>query len=239
MKLDICFSPELLPLYDLRGRVAVIVDVLRATSTIVTALDQGVTEIFPVSSLDECAALGRDRGCITAAERDGVAAEGFDLGNSPFGFLNPNFPVRGRALAISTTNGTQALRRSLAAEAIVCGAFLNLSAVVDFAVAQQRDVLVVCAGWKGSFCLEDSLFGGALAERLAPLGFDIASSDAALAALHLWQDAKPTWPTYLLQSAAVRRLNALEAHDDFTFCMNVDTHPEILPLWRTDRLVRG
>ena len=239
MKLDVCFSPELLPLYDLRGRVAVIVDVLRATSTIVTALAAGVTEVFPTATLEACAALGRDHGCITAAERDGVAAAGFDLGNSPFGFLDGKLAVQGRALAISTTNGTMALHRSLTAEAIVCGAFLNLRAVADFVVAQRRDVLVVCAGWKGSFCLEDSIFGGALAERLAPLGFDIASSDAALAALHLWQHAKPTWPEYLLQSAAVRRLNALEAHDDFTFCMQVDTHPDILPIWRTDRLVRG
>ncbi|GAA4494318.1 2-phosphosulfolactate phosphatase family protein [Hymenobacter ginsengisoli] len=239
MKLDVCFSPELLPLYDLRGRVAVIVDVLRATSTIVTALAAGVTDVFPTATLEECAALGREQGCITAAERDGIAAAGFDLGNSPFGFLDGKLAVQGRALAISTTNGTMALHRSLTAEAIVCGSFLNLSAVADFAVAQGRDVLVVCAGWKGSFCLEDSIFGGALAERLAPRGFDIASSDAALAALHLWQHAKPTWPDYLLQSAAVRRLNSLEAHDDFTFCMQVDTHPNILPIWRTDRLVRG
>jgi hypothetical protein len=167
LKLDVCFSPELLPLYDLRGRVAVIVDVLRATSTIVTALAAGVTEVFPTATLEECAALGREQGCITAAERDGIAAAGFDLGNSPFGFLDGKLAVKGRALAISTTNGTMALHRSLTAEAIVCGSFLNLSAVVDFAVAQGRDVLVVCAGWKGSFCLEDSIFGGALAERLA------------------------------------------------------------------------
>ena len=239
MKLDVCFSPNLLPLYDLRGKVAVIVDVLRATSTIVTALAQGVTEVYPTATLEECAALGRERGCLTAAERDGVAAAGFDLGNSPFGFLDGKIAVRGRALAISTTNGTKALQHSLAAEVIVCGAFLNLSAVADFCVAQQRDVLVVCAGWKGQFCLEDSLFGGALAERLGPRGFDLAASDAALAALRLWLDARPTWPAYLLQSAAVRRLNALEAHDDFTFCMNLDTHPALLPCWDGQKLIRG
>lgn len=239
MKLDICFSPDLLSLYDLHGKVAVIVDVLRATSTIVTALAQGVPAVFPVATLEECAELGRAHGYLTAAERDGVAAEGFDLGNSPFGFLDGKLAVRGRDLAISTTNGTKALRLSLAADAVVCGAFLNLQAIVKFAAAQQRDVLVVCAGWKGQFCLEDSLFGGALAEQLAPLGFDITSSDSALAALHLWQHAKPDWPHYLLQSAAVRRLNALEAHDDFIFCMQVDTHPEILPLWQGDRLIMG
>jgi len=239
LKLDVCFSPDLLSLYDLRGKVAVIVDVLRATSTIVTALEQGVTEVFAVATLDECAALGRDHGCITAAERDGIAAEGFDLGNSPFGFLDGKIPVKGRTLAISTTNGTKALRLSLDAAAVVCGAFLNLSAVVKFVAAQQRDVVVVCAGWKGQFCLEDTAFGGALAEQLQPLGFDIAWSDAAIAALHLWQHAKPEWPNYLLESAAVRRLNALEYHDDFVFCMKPDVYPDILPLWQNGRLVRG
>ncbi|AMJ66766.1 2-phosphosulfolactate phosphatase [Hymenobacter sp. PAMC 26628] len=234
--LDVCFSPDLLPLYDLRGRVAVIVDVLRASTTIVTALVAGVTHVFPVGTLDECAALGA-QGCLTAAERDGVPAEGFDLGNSPFGFLDPGRPVRGRALAISTTNGTQALRRSLAAEAVVIGGFVNLTAVADFAQQQQRDVLIVCAGWKGQFCLEDSLFGGALAARLEPLGFDVQHSDSTLAALHLWHQAGDDLPGYLLQSAAVRRLNALEANDDFLFCAKIDTYAHALPVLQNDRLV--
>ncbi len=239
MKLDVCFSPELLPLYDLRGRVAVVVDILRASSTIVTALAAGVTHVFPVAGLDECAALGRTTGCLTAAERDGLAAPGFDLGNSPFGFLDPARPVRGRALALSTTNGTQALRRALGAEAVVIGAFLNLAAVAAFAMRQRRDVLVVCAGWKGQFCLEDSVFGGALAARLAPHGFDVRGSDAALAALHLWEQAAADPTAYLLQSAHVRRLNSLEASGDFDFCMKIDAYPDVLPQWRDDRLISG
>lgn len=234
--LDVCFSPDLLPLYDLRGRVAVIVDVLRASTTIVTALVAGVTHVFPVGTLAECKALGA-QGCLTAAEREGVMAEGFDLGNSPFGFLDPARPVRGRALAISTTNGTQALRRSLAAEAVVIGSFVNLTAVVNYAQQQQRDVLVVCAGWKGQFCLEDTLFGGALAARLGPLGFDVDHSDSTLAALHLWQQAQVDLPGYLLQSAAVRRLNALEANDDFLFCAKIDIYAHALPMLQNDRLV--
>jgi len=239
LKLDVCYSPDLLPLYDLRGRIAVIVDVLRATSTIATALAAGVTEVYPVASLDECAALGRAHGCVTAAERDGVAAEGFDLGNSPFELLHEDFPVRGRSLAISTTNGTRALLGSLAAEAVVCGAFLNLAAVAEFIAARQLDVLVVCAGWKGQFCLEDTLLGGALAERLLPHGCDISQSDAALAAHELWQNARADLPGYLLQSAAVRRLRALEANDDFVFCTKIDSYPEVLPLWDGTKLVRG
>ncbi|MCC3157310.1 2-phosphosulfolactate phosphatase [Hymenobacter sp. 15J16-1T3B] len=234
--IDICFSPELLPLYQLEGRVAVIVDILRATSSIVTALANGVTHVFAVAELDECAALGQQQGCLTAAERNGVQADGFDLGNSPFGYLDGKLPTRGRAVAISTTNGTQALRRSLAADAVVIGAFLNLQAVADFARRQQKDVLVVCAGWKGQFCLEDTVFGGALAERLADT-FDVRSSDATLAALHLWQQAKADLPGYLLQSAHVRRLNHLEAHKDFEFCLRLDEYPGTLPVWQEDRLV--
>ncbi len=238
MQLDICFSPDLLPRYDLRGRLAVVVDVLRATSTIVTALAAGVTEIYAVATLDECAALGLARGCLTAAERDGRPVPGFDLGNSPFGFLDGKIPVSGRALALSTTNGTQALQASLAAAHVACGAFINLQAVTEFALAQQCDVLVVCAGWKGQFCLEDSLFGGALAERLAPHGYDVAASDATLAALHLWQQAQTDWPAYLLQSSHVRRLNSLEANQDFEFCTRVDAYADVLPVWRGGRLVR-
>ncbi|GAB2966007.1 2-phosphosulfolactate phosphatase family protein [Hymenobacter coalescens] len=234
--IDICFSPELLPLYDLRGRVAVVVDVLRATSSIVTALASGVTHVFAVAELAECRAVGQEHGCLTAAERDGRQAKGFDLGNSPFGYLDGQLPVRGRAVAISTTNGTQALRRSLGADAVVIGAFLNLQAVADFARQQQKDVLVVCAGWKGQFCLEDTLFGGALAERLAD-AFDTTHADATLAALHLWQQAKTDLQGYLLQSSHVRRLNSLEANKDFEFCLRLDEYPATLPVWREDRLV--
>nr|WP_230688328.1 2-phosphosulfolactate phosphatase [Hymenobacter jeongseonensis] len=228
----------MLPLYDLRGKVAVIVDILRASSTIVTALGEGVSHVFPVASLEECTAYGQQHDCLTAAERDGLPAAGFDLGNSPFGFLDANRVVRGRALTISTTNGTAALRRSLAAEAVVVGAFLNLAAVAEFARAQGRDVLVVCAGWKGQFCLEDTVFGGALAERLS-VAFDVRSSDATLAALHLWQQGKTDLAGYLLQSAHVRRLNSLEASQDFEFCLRIDSYAEVLPRWQDDRLVRA
>lgn len=237
-KLDICFSPELLPLYDLRGQIAVIVDILRASSTIVTALGEGVTHVFPVASLEECTAYGQQHGSLTAAERDGLSAPGFDLGNSPFGFLDATCPVRGRSLTISTTNGTAALRRSLAAAEIVVGSFLNLAAVAEFARRQQRDVLVVCAGWKGQFCLEDTVFGGALAERLRA-DFDTRGSDATLAALHLWEQGKADLAGYLLQSAHVRRLNSLEASRDFEFCLRVDSYADVLPVWRDDRLVNA
>lgn len=234
MKLDVCFSPELLPLYDLRGKVAVVVDILRATSSMVTALAAGVTHIVPVAELVECRAFA-PQGYLTAAERDGVQADGVDLGNSPFGYLDGNVAVRGRAVAITTTNGTRALHLSLAADTVLLGAFLNLEAVADFLRKQQKDVLVVCAGWKGQFNLEDTLYGGALAERLAP-AFDSRHSDAALAALHLWERAKPDLAGYLLQSAHVRRLNSLEVNQDMEFCIRLDEY-DLVPIWQDGRIV--
>ncbi|GAA3999504.1 2-phosphosulfolactate phosphatase family protein [Hymenobacter fastidiosus] len=231
--LDICFSPELLPLFDLRGRVAVIVDILRATSSMVTALAAGVTHIVPCSELAECRALAA-QGYLTAAERDGVQAEGVDLGNSPFGYLDGVVPVRGRGVAITTTNGTRALHLSLAADAVVLGAFLNLAAVASFLRRQNKDAVVVCAGWKGHFCLEDTLFGGALAERLQA-DFDVTASDATLAALDLWRTAQPDVAAYLLKSAHVRRLNHLEAHQDMAFCVQQDEY-DIVPIWRDNQL---
>jgi 2-phosphosulfolactate phosphatase len=231
--LDICFSPELLPLYDLKGGVAVVVDVLRATSSIVTALAQGVTHLVPVSEVDECRALAA-AGYLTAAERDGRPAEGVDLGNSPFDYLDGAVAVRGRAVAINTTNGTRALHLARTADAVVVGAFLNLAAVAEFLRQQEKDVVVVCAGWKGKFCLEDTLYGGALAARLAP-HFDTNSSDTTLAALDLWQAAEPDVAAYLLKSAHVRRLNSLEAHKDMTFCVRPDVY-DIVPLFREGKI---
>ncbi len=232
--LDICFSPELLPLYTLRGRVVVVVDVLRATSSIVTALAQGVTHLVPVSEVAECQALAAE-GYLTAAERDGRQVEGVDLGNSPFGYLDGVVAVHGRAVAITTTNGTRALRLSQTADTVVVGAFLNLSAVADFLRRQQKDVVVVCAGWKGNFCLEDTLFGGALAYRLTA-EFNTTDYDATLASLDLRQSAQPDVASYLLKSSHVRRLNSLESHKDMAFCVRQDVY-DVLPVYREGRIV--
>ncbi|RPD50298.1 2-phosphosulfolactate phosphatase [Hymenobacter sediminis] len=230
---DICFSPELLPLFNLQGRVAVVVDILRATSSIVTALAQGVTHMVPFSELEACRALSVE-GYLTAAERDGRQAEGVDLGNSPFGYLDGVVPVHGRAVAITTTNGTRALHLSADADDIVVGAFLNIGAVADYLRKQGKDVVVVCAGWKGNFCLEDTLFGGALAARLQA-EFNTTDSDATLAALDLWQAAQPDAASYLLKSSHVRRLNHLEAHKDMEFCMRQDEY-HLVPVFREGKI---
>lgn len=238
MVLDVCLTPELLPAHgDLSGTAVVVVDILRATSVMVTALAHGVARIHPVAELSECAALGQQHGYLTAAERDGRQAAGFDLGNSPFSYQLP--AVRGRELAMTTTNGTLAIQRALAqgARHLAAGAFLNLRAVAAWVRAHPGPALVVCAGWKGAVNLEDTLFAGALARELAIHGY-VAASDAALLARHAWAAAAPDPLAFLQESSHVRRLAAVDASlaRDVAFCLEHD-HYTVVPAWRDGALV--
>jgi 2-phosphosulfolactate phosphatase len=229
--IDVCFSPELLHLYNLKGKAVIAVDVLRATSTMVTAFANGATHIFPVMELNECLAYA-SQGCLTAAEREGVKAEGFDLGNSPFSYTTE--AVKDKAIAITTTNGTRAIRLSEQADEVIVGAFLNLEAVVQHIKKLNLDVLIVCAGWKGNFNLEDTLFAGAVVERVQDtFSFE---NDAALASLYLYQTSKADILGFLRKSSHVRRLEHLEIHKDIEFCLQHDIY-NVLPVWKEDRLL--
>ena len=229
--LDVCFSPELLHLYDLKGKVAVVVDVLRATSSMVTAFAHGIQKIIPVSSLDDCLAQ-KQPGYLTAAERDGRQAEGFDMGNSPFSYMGAH--IKGKTLIMTTTNGTSAIRLSVAADVVITGAFLNVGKVASFVEATGKDVIVVCAGWKGNFNLEDTLFAGALAHKLQN-AFK-PENDATLAAFHLYETAQPDLPQFLSKASHVQRLQNLNITKDIQFCLQQDVY-DLVPVLEGDYLV--
>jgi 2-phosphosulfolactate phosphatase len=161
--IEVCFSPELIHLHEVTGKLVVVVDIFRATSTMVAALANGITEILPFADLESCRAM-QDQGYLIAGERNGLTAPGFGLGNSPVAFLEGNYA--GKKLAMTTTNGTLALEKSKGAVAILVGAFPNLQATATYIQSQHLDVLIHCAGWKGRFNLEDSLYAGALAKLL-------------------------------------------------------------------------
>ncbi|MFC6997617.1 2-phosphosulfolactate phosphatase [Rufibacter roseus] len=231
--IDVCFSPTLLPLYALEGKIAVAVDVLRATSSMVTALANGVEHIAPVSELEACWAF-KEQGYLVAAERDGIKADGFDLGNSPFHYLEED--VKGKRLAITTTNGTQAIRLSRSADEVIVGAMVNVGAVAEYLKKAGKDVVVVCAGWKGVFNLEDTLFAGALAERLQD-SFEL-NHDATLAAYHLYQTAKADLLGFLSKSSHVQRLERLHILPDIEFCLEEDKY-DVVPVLQGDFLVKA
>lgn len=231
-KIDVCLSPELLHLYDLQQRVVVVVDILRATSCITAGIACGIKSIIPVASLDECKKLQR-QGMVAGAERDGKKAEGFDLGNSPFDYMDDR--LRGKTVAMTTTNGTQAIEGAKNAYQIVIGSFLNLSTLVNFLSTQERDLLVLCAGWKGKFNLEDTLFAGALVENL--LEHFESEDDAALAAGKLYLLAKSDLLTFISNSSHVNRLKRLNIEKDLEFCLKPDQF-EVIPILQNGQLIK-
>lgn len=215
--IDVCLSPDLMHLYPVSDRVVVVVDILRATSCMVTALAHGVKSIRPFANLEECRAM-KAQGYFTAGERNGEKVDGFDFGNSPFEYMNEN--LRGQKIAFTTTNGTQAIAKSQGAKQIIIGSFLNLSAVGEYLKNGNDNVLVVCAAWKGKVNLEDTLFAGALVERLKD--HIKPDCDAPLAAQRLYNLAKKDLVDFLKDSSHVKRLNRLHIHKDIAFCVTPD-----------------
>jgi 2-phosphosulfolactate phosphatase len=212
--IDVCLSPDLMHLYDVHDRTVVVVDILRATSCMVTAFANGVESITPFAHLEDCKRM-KAYGYITSGERNGEKVEGFDKGNSPFEYLGNS--VKGKKIAFTTTNGTQAIEKSRYAQELVIGAFLNLGTVIDHLLKSPNNVLIVCAGWKGKVNLEDTLFAGAIMEHLK--NAVEPDCDAPLAAQHLYNIAKHDPMKFLSNSTHVRRLNKLNIYKDIEFCL--------------------
>lgn len=220
LKVEVCLSPALFPVYySNKNCVVVVIDVFRATSAIVTAFDNGIKEIIPVSSLEEAKEY-KEKGYFVGAERKGEIIEGFDFGNSPFSYMQEQ--LRGETVVLTTTNGTKALNRAKAADRVIVGSFLNLTAVIDYLKAQKKDVLLLCAGWRDRFNMEDTLFAGAVVEGLIkdPLFGNLA--DSATASMHLYQVAKSDLNEYLRDSSHRRRLARLNLEKDIAYCLQRD-----------------
>lgn len=217
--LEVCLSPELIHQHELAGKIVVVVDIFRATSCIVTGLANDVVAIKPVAEVDECKELGT-QGYLTAGERGGIKVPEFDMGNSPFEYQAEE--VKGKRIAISTTNGSQAIVKSEGADEIIIGAFLNLEAVSEYILQFKKDVLVHCAGWKGTVNLEDTLFSGALidecAEEMKPIG------DSALLAHQLYVANHEDLFGLAKQSSHAERLAGFGIEKDLDFCMTLNEY---------------
>ena len=230
----VCLTPALLPLFNVEDYIVVVIDIFRATSSICYGIENGAEAIIPVSQVEECAAY-REKGLdyLLAAERDGSVVEGFDFGNSPFSYTKEK--VAGKTIVLTTTNGTHALHLSRSARKIVIGSFLNLTALSNWLDRQYENVLLVCAGWKNNFNLEDTLFAGALIEQLKDKGF--ALDDAAIAANDLFQVGKNDINGYLKKTSHGERLKKLGIEKDIEFCLQVDLTAAI-PVLEGEMLVK-
>ena len=223
-------------LYDPGNSIVVIIDVLRATSTIATALHNGAKEIVPVDSIADCIRIGLELDCITAGERDGQIAEGLQYGNSPFEY--PGDFVKGKTLVLTTTNGTKLLHMAHArgAKEIITGSFPNLSVVCDHLVKKNRDVILACAAWKDRVNLEDTLFAGAVISRIKEY-FSIAC-DSSQMAESLYRCAQPDLYEFMKERNATHyhRLTNFHLEKDIRYCLLPDSAPS-LPVYTEGKLV--
>lgn len=231
-----CLSPALLHLYDVSSSIIVIIDVLRATSTIATALYNGARHIIPVDSVAECIRIGKQIDGITAGERDGKVAEGLEYGNSPFEY-HPEF-IKDKVLVLTTTNGTKLLHMALDKNArdIITGSFPNISAVCDYLVKQNQPVIMGCAAWKDRVNIEDTLFAGAVINRIKD-HFTI-NCDASAIAATMHQDANGDLYGFMKAKNAshYHRLTNYGLEKDIRYCLTNDA-ADILPIFKDGKLV--
>jgi 2-phosphosulfolactate phosphatase len=231
-----CLSPALLHLYNVRECIVVVIDVLRATSTIATALCNGAKEIIPVDSVERCIQLGKHLSCITAGERDGQIAPGLQYGNSSFEY--PREFIQGKTLVLTTTNGTKLLHMALAkgATEIITGSFLNLSAVCDHLLAEKKNVILACAGWKDRVNMEDTLFAGAVVSRIKE--HFTMNCDSSHMAECLYNSAKDDLYEFMKANDAshYHRLTGFGLERDIRHCLTPDL-ANVLPYYINERLV--
>jgi 2-phosphosulfolactate phosphatase len=234
--LHTCLSPALLHLYNVKNTIVVVIDVLRATSTIATALHNGAREIIPVDSVERCIQLGTQIECVTAGERDGQVAPGLQYGNSSFEY--PEEFIKGKILVLTTTNGTKLLHLALAkgATEIITGAFLNLSAVCDHLIKMKKNVVLGCAAWKDKPNLEDTLLAGAIVSRVKE-HFAI-NCDASHMAENLYRMAKDDLYAFMKVNDAshYHRLTNFGLEKDIRHCLTEDL-ANVLPEYCDGKLV--
>jgi 2-phosphosulfolactate phosphatase len=234
MTIEVCYTPQAYPLFHKPDSIVVVIDVFRATSAIVTAFYNGVSKMIPVATVEEAKEYQKN-GYLAAAERDGEMIEGFEIGNSPFGYMSSK--VKGKIIAISTTNGTQAIEASRHAFKIVIGSFLNLDALCKYLSEQKKDVTLVCAGWKNKFNLEDTLFAGAVTSKLITESDFHTVCDSAIASQHLYNLAKSDLYDFLSNSSHRNRLAKLDLERDIKYCLTPNQCP-VIPIMEGKYLVR-
>jgi 2-phosphosulfolactate phosphatase len=234
-RVEVCFMPGQYPLYAQDMGIVVVIDVLRATSAMVAAFENGVDRIIPVSTIEEARQyIGRE-GYIAAAERNGEVVDGFAYGNSPLAYVGQD--LRGQTIVMTTTNGTKAINLAKDARKLVIGSFLNLTALSDWLVKQDDNILLLCSGWKDKFNLEDSVFAGAVMERLLDSGRFGVEEDSSIAAKYMYMAARDNFMSILKAAPRRRRIQQLQLLPDVKYCLTPDQSTAI-PILVDGELVR-
>ncbi|MGA7305410.1 MAG: 2-phosphosulfolactate phosphatase [Rhodothermales bacterium] len=234
--IDIFFTPVTLSDQDLSGKLVVIIDVFRASSTIVTALGHGAREVLPASDYGTAGLLASKMGSdarVLGGERDGRPIDGYDLGNSPLEYTKQ--VVARKSVILITTNGTPALMGSRTARLLVVGCFLNADMVAKSIADNDLDTFLVCCGWKGRASLEDTVCAGLIVDRLFHSNLPDNLPDSVRMAHMLYNTYRDNLTGTLSHSTHADRLRAIGYEHDVEYCLQID-HVPVLPVFDGGRL---
>jgi 2-phosphosulfolactate phosphatase len=239
LKLDICLSPKLIDNYDLTNTTVVIIDIVRASSTICTALYYGVDHIVALSDIEKAKALKED-GYLIAGEREGTQIEGFDYGNSPISIMDRK--LEGKKLAMTTTNGTLTIEMVKEAAGkfegveIVVGAFVNYTKLRTYLFSNQNNVVLLCSGWKTNVSIEDTVYAGKMAEDLERFGKFNYASDAPNHAIMVYEKAKANLFDFIMDYSTRFKDKISQLGQDIRYCLKEDV-AEVLPVLENGKFV--
>ncbi|HHV59569.1 MAG TPA: 2-phosphosulfolactate phosphatase [Clostridiaceae bacterium] len=231
MKVDLFATPSGIQEAFLKERTAVVIDVLRATSTITTALYNGCSKVIPVVDIEEALSIAKnyDPGTfLLGGERFAQKIEGFHLSNSPREYTRD--AVEGKTIIFTTTNGTKAIRKASEARDIVIASFLNVTRVCDYIKEKGQDLAIICAGTDGRFSLEDILAAGAIASQLKN-ELDVKLDDLGLAGCFMYEKNRDNLAGILRNTLHYSRLVGLGFDKDIEVCLSLDTSP-VVPVYR-------
>ncbi|MEX2641112.1 MAG: 2-phosphosulfolactate phosphatase [Balneolales bacterium] len=208
---------------EVQGKTVVVIDVLRACSTIVTALNNGARSIVPVGDMNTAGQIAMNldpTSYVMCGERDGEKIEGYHLGNSPYEYTRD--VVGGKTLIFNTTNGTRAITKCTQAGKVIIGCFLNLKAVINELKSAGGEIILICAGWKNRISLEDMLCAGAIIHGLTGGRLSLKSTDGAKVAFGLYEKYGKNIPEVVETSNHASRLQNLNSTKDVAYCTRLD-----------------
>lgn len=231
--MDVCISPDMIHAWSLRSSTVVVTDILRASSSITAGIYGGVPAIRPVEHIHR-RHYWKSRGYLLGGERHGEMIDGFDIGNAPEDYLQAG--KQGQKIIMTTTNGTRAIQASKEAETLVIGSFLNLDSVAGYLKKSTSPLLVVCSGWQGKASLEDTLFAGALIDRLLPDLNHLPLGDGAQLALATYERFRKNLLKVVRESSHGQRLTHLQREQDISFCLQQSIY-DVLPVLKGEEIV--
>lgn len=224
-EIKVCLSPDLFHLYSDRKSLVVIVDILRATSAICIAVQNNVKGVIPVSSVEEALEYKGKKNYILAAERNGKIVKGFKYGNSPLQYKK--IDMSGKTLVLTTTNGTKTINLSKQDHETIIGSFLNMGALIDFLKRSNKDVILLCCGWRGVVNMEDTLFCGAISNSLLLSRKFYTHDDSVLISRQLFLHNKNKLLKTIYKSSHAFRLLDNRMSEDIKFSLKYNLSNKI------------